>query len=83
MSVASSSDSSIVEPIVGSSRIGIVASSSRRSDEETEGEENTNESKEFWPHSLSRPISTVFCSLGLFNLSRCAIFTVHFGGSVD
>lgn len=81
--MASSSDSSIAEPVIGSSRIGIVSSSIRRSDEEAEAEENSSRKKEFWPHSLSRPICTVFCSLGLFNLSRCAIFTVYFGGSVN
>lgn len=45
-----------------------------------EQNENGNESKSLWPHLLSRPICCVFCTLGLFNISRFAIFSVHFGG---
>lgn len=29
---------------------------------------------------MSRPLCTVFCTLGLFNMSRFAIFSIHFGG---
>lgn len=43
--------------------------------------EGSGETKVTWPHSLSRPICCLFCTLGLFNISRFAIFSVHFGGN--
>lgn len=49
-------------------------------EEERDQNDNGSESKISWPHLLSRPISCVFCTLGLFNISRFAIFSVHFGG---
>lgn len=49
-------------------------------DDERDQTENGRESKTSWPHLLSRPICCVFCTLGLFNISRFAIFSVHFGG---
>lgn len=33
-----------------------------------------------WPHSLSSMLATLGCTLGLFNISRFAILSIHFGG---
>jgi solute carrier family 6 (neurotransmitter transporter) len=54
-------------------------SSGTEEDERAENEHGS-ESKQTWPHSISRPITCLFCTLGLFNISRFAIFSVHFGG---
>lgn len=51
-------------------------------DDERDQNDNGIESKTSWPHLLSRPICCVFCTLGLFNISRFAIFSVHFGGKL-
>ncbi|KAK9874553.1 hypothetical protein WA026_005390 [Henosepilachna vigintioctopunctata] len=32
-----------------------------------------------WPHSLSSTLACLSCTLGLFNISRFAMLTVHFG----
>lgn len=34
-----------------------------------------------WPHSLSSMMACLGCTLGLFNLSRFAILTIHFGAN--
>lgn len=34
-----------------------------------------------WPHSLSSSLACLSCTLGLFNISRFAILTVHFGSN--
>ncbi|XP_062563390.1 sodium-dependent transporter bedraggled-like [Armigeres subalbatus] len=34
-----------------------------------------------WPHMLSRAMACSFCTLGLFNMSRFAIFSIHFGAN--
>lgn len=34
-----------------------------------------------WPHSLSSMMACLGCSLGLFNISRFAILTIHFGAN--
>ncbi|XP_055589821.1 sodium-dependent transporter bedraggled [Uranotaenia lowii] len=34
-----------------------------------------------WPHVMSRSLAGCFCTLGLFNISRFAIFSVHFGAN--
>lgn len=34
-----------------------------------------------WPHSLSSMMACLGCTLGLFNISRFAILTVHFGAN--
>uniref|UniRef100_A0A4Y0BIL9 Sodium-neurotransmitter symporter n=1 Tax=Anopheles funestus TaxID=62324 RepID=A0A4Y0BIL9_ANOFN len=47
-------------------------SSSRRSD---------GRPKARWPHAISRSLATTFCTLGLFNISRFAVFSVHFGAN--
>ncbi|XP_053660555.1 sodium-dependent transporter bedraggled [Anopheles marshallii] len=46
--------------------------SSRRSD---------GRPKARWPHAVSRSLATTFCTLGLFNISRFAVFSVHFGAN--
>ncbi|XP_052900064.1 sodium-dependent transporter bedraggled [Anopheles moucheti] len=46
--------------------------SSRRSD---------GRPKARWPHAISRSLATTFCTLGLFNISRFAVFSVHFGAN--
>jgi len=33
-----------------------------------------------WPHSLSSMLASLGCTLGLFNISRFAILSIHFGG---
>jgi solute carrier family 6 (neurotransmitter transporter), invertebrate len=48
--------------------------------DDDEREQSENATKTSWPHLLSRSICCVFCTLGLFNISRFAIFSVHFGG---
>uniref|UniRef100_A0A182MYJ9 Sodium-neurotransmitter symporter n=1 Tax=Anopheles dirus TaxID=7168 RepID=A0A182MYJ9_9DIPT len=58
-------------------------------DEELEAEAGTQRSsrrsdgrtKARWPHAISRPLATTFCTLGLFNISRFAVFSVHFGAN--
>jgi solute carrier family 6 (neurotransmitter transporter), invertebrate len=49
-------------------------------EDERDQNESSSESKIAWPHMLSRPICCLFCTLGLFNISRFAVFSVHFGG---
>lgn len=34
-----------------------------------------------WPHSLSSTLACLSCSLGLFNISRFAILSIHFGSN--
>ncbi|EAT41564.1 AAEL006800-PA [Aedes aegypti] len=34
-----------------------------------------------WPHMMSRAMACSFCTLGLFNMSRFAIFSIHFGAN--
>jgi len=34
-----------------------------------------------WPHGLSSMLASLGCTLGLFNISRFAILSVHFGGN--
>ncbi|KAF5295940.1 hypothetical protein FQA39_LY12712 [Lamprigera yunnana] len=34
-----------------------------------------------WPHSLSSLLACLGCTLGLFNISRFAILTIHFGAN--
>jgi solute carrier family 6 (neurotransmitter transporter) len=34
-----------------------------------------------WPHSLSSMMACLGCTLGLFNISRFAILTIHFGAN--
>ncbi|XP_053675277.1 uncharacterized protein LOC128725546 [Anopheles nili] len=46
--------------------------SSRRSD---------GRPKARWPHAISRSLATTFCTLGLYNISRFAVFSVHFGAN--
>uniref|UniRef100_A0A182FU45 Sodium-neurotransmitter symporter n=1 Tax=Anopheles albimanus TaxID=7167 RepID=A0A182FU45_ANOAL len=50
--------------------------SSRRSSRRNDGRPKAR-----WPLAVSRPLATVFCTLGLFNLSRFAVFSVHFGAN--
>uniref|UniRef100_A0A2M4CH63 Putative sodium/chloride dependent transporter n=1 Tax=Anopheles darlingi TaxID=43151 RepID=A0A2M4CH63_ANODA len=42
---------------------------------------NDGRPKARWPFAVSRPLATVFCTLGLFNISRFAVFSVHFGAN--
>ncbi|XP_059609119.1 sodium-dependent transporter bedraggled isoform X1 [Phlebotomus argentipes] len=37
--------------------------------------------KGVWPHNFSRALATMGCTLGLFNFSRFAIMSVHFGAN--
>ncbi|XP_050092162.1 sodium-dependent transporter bedraggled [Anopheles aquasalis] len=50
--------------------------SSRRSSRRNDGRPKAR-----WPLAVSRPLATVFCTLGLFNISRFAVFSVHFGAN--
>lgn len=34
-----------------------------------------------WPHSLSSMLACLGCTLGLFNISRFAILSIHFGAN--
>ncbi|XP_058837416.1 sodium-dependent transporter bedraggled isoform X2 [Topomyia yanbarensis] len=52
------------------------------SDEESEPEMDRNgRPKPKWPHLMSRSMATSFCALGLFNISRFAVFSIHFGAN--
>lgn len=33
-----------------------------------------------WPHKMSAMLACLSCTVGIFNISRFAIFSVHFGG---
>lgn len=33
-----------------------------------------------WPHRMSAMLACLSCTVGIFNISRFAIFSVHFGG---
>lgn len=35
-----------------------------------------------WNHGLSSMLACLGCTLGIFNISRFAIFSIHFGGKV-
>lgn len=35
-----------------------------------------------WPHVYSRSLACTCCTLGLFNISRFAMFSIHFGGEL-
>lgn len=56
------------------------ASTNNSEDDERDHNDSSSESKSTWPYLISRPITCLFCTLGLFNISRFAIFSVHFGG---
>ncbi|XP_058168848.1 sodium-dependent transporter bedraggled [Anopheles ziemanni] len=69
-----------------------VGSSSTSTDDQLEDESeletarrssrrNDGRPKARWPHAISRPLATTFCTLGLFNISRFAVFSVHFGAN--
>lgn len=34
-----------------------------------------------WPHRMSAMLACLSCTVGIFNISRFAIFSVHFGGN--
>lgn len=34
-----------------------------------------------WPHRMSAMLAYLSCTVGIFNISRFAIFSVHFGGN--
>ncbi|XP_052755234.1 sodium-dependent transporter bedraggled isoform X2 [Galleria mellonella] len=48
-------------------------------------EERNDETEEppfgVWPHRLSAMLACLSCTVGIFNISRFAIFSVHFGAS--
>ncbi|XP_053604735.1 sodium-dependent transporter bedraggled isoform X2 [Plodia interpunctella] len=48
-------------------------------------EERNDETEErplgVWPHRMSAMLACLSCTVGLFNISRFAIFSVHFGAS--
>ncbi|EDS34501.1 sodium/chloride dependent transporter [Culex quinquefasciatus] len=51
-------------------------------EEDSEPEMDRNgRPKPMWPHVVSRAMATSFCALGLFNISRFAIFSIHFGAN--
>uniref|UniRef100_A0A182QVH0 Sodium-neurotransmitter symporter n=1 Tax=Anopheles farauti TaxID=69004 RepID=A0A182QVH0_9DIPT len=52
------------------------ASSPQRSSRRSDGRPKAR-----WPHAISRSLATTFCTLGLFNISRFAVFSVHFGAN--
>ncbi|CRK91179.1 CLUMA_CG004864, isoform A [Clunio marinus] len=76
VSVSSSTGSSSVADPITEAEVCSRSLTSR--EQENESADNL---KEIWPHSLSRPISCTLCTLGLFNMSRFAIFSVHFGAN--
>lgn len=78
VSIASSTGSSSVADAITETEVRprFIAST-----DEADAGDGSDESKVSWPHSLSRPICCLFCTLGLFNISRFAIFSVHFGGN--
>ncbi|XP_050296620.1 sodium-dependent transporter bedraggled isoform X2 [Anthonomus grandis grandis] len=40
-----------------------------------------NRSSEKWPHGINSMLACLSCTLGLFNISRFAILTIHFGAN--
>ncbi|XP_070506389.1 sodium-dependent transporter bedraggled [Chironomus tepperi] len=56
-------------------------STNNSEDDDRDQNDNSSESKSTWPYLISRPITCLFCTLGLFNISRFAIFSVHFGAN--
>ncbi|XP_055529173.1 sodium-dependent transporter bedraggled [Wyeomyia smithii] len=66
-------------PGVGSQEDDEISDSS---DEESEPEMDRNgRPKPRWPHLMSRSMAVSFCTLGLFNISRFAVFSIHFGAN--
>ncbi|XP_058462566.1 sodium-dependent transporter bedraggled isoform X2 [Malaya genurostris] len=71
----------------GSLNTPTVANSPLEEDSDSSGEESEPEMdrngrpKPKWPHLLSRSMATSFCALGLFNISRFAVFSIHFGAN--
>ncbi|XP_058065465.1 sodium-dependent transporter bedraggled [Anopheles bellator] len=55
---------------------GAVVEEGRRSSRRNDGRPKAR-----WPHAISRSLATTFCTVGLFNLSRFAVFSVHFGAN--
>ncbi|XP_055619242.1 sodium-dependent transporter bedraggled isoform X2 [Toxorhynchites rutilus septentrionalis] len=52
------------------------------SDDDSEPELDQNgRPKPKWPHVVSRSMATSFCALGLCNISRFAMFSIHFGAN--
>jgi hypothetical protein len=80
--VSSTGSSSLPDAVDTDIRPRFNAHTSLEDDDERDQNDNEDESKTSWPHLLSRPICCVFCTLGLFNISRFAIFSVHFGGNI-
>lgn len=50
-------------------------------DEDEVTNEAAQQTKNKWPHLMSRSLCTTFCTLGLFNISRFAVFSIHFGAN--
>nr|XP_029731418.1 sodium- and chloride-dependent transporter XTRP3B isoform X3 [Aedes albopictus] len=61
--------------------IGEVDSDSSDDDESVPEMDRNGRPKPKWPHMLSRAMACSFCTLGLFNMSRFAIFSIHFGAN--
>ena len=53
-----------------------------REDERGEDDDEDENPLGKWPHALSHALACLGCTLGLFNISRFAILSVHFGGNI-
>ncbi|XP_063696615.1 sodium-dependent transporter bedraggled [Culicoides brevitarsis] len=42
---------------------------------------STNSTKHKWPYGICRTLATSCCTIGLFNISRFSIFSIHFGAN--
>lgn len=48
----------------------------------SDDQDSTNTQKtRVWPHNCSRILAATGCTLGLFNISRFSVFTIHFGAN--
>ena len=52
----------------------------RENDNRGEDDDEDEISLGKWPHALSPALACIGCTLGLFNISRFAILSIHFGG---
>ena len=85
VSMVSSTGSSSIPDVINSihdihPRFTTAGASTNNSEDDERDQNDSSESKSTWPYLISRPITCLFCTLGLFNISRFAIFSVHFGG---
>ncbi|KAI8421851.1 hypothetical protein MSG28_009791 [Choristoneura fumiferana] len=81
LSLPSPGDSDATGEWPGRSPARSPAHSSSSSSDSSENEETEEPPFGVWPHRMSAMLACLSCTVGIFNISRFAIFSVHFGAN--